>query len=215
MEYQYKDAEIGSFSPTFRWIGDIVLQIVTTLSSAYTVFNAIICRLIIHKIKVLFLIWKCLQEIHSLISFIGQRQTSNNFLHACILPENNVSDCLSDFVSFYGSLDDVVPWSMGKCSRLYDKDLQLRKRYLFERFCCHHRTYDNNFRKRFRCYNWVILKDSFINLKECGILFCVFYLISKKVKNPTIWGSIFGIFAKSIGNSLSIITPYCQLQNIS
>ena len=56
IEYQYKDAEIGSLSPTFRWIGDIVLQIVTTLSSAYTVFNAIICRLIIHKIKVLFLI---------------------------------------------------------------------------------------------------------------------------------------------------------------
>ena len=54
IEYQY--AENGSLSPTFRWIGDIVLQIVTTLSSAYTVFNAIISRLIINKIKVLFLI---------------------------------------------------------------------------------------------------------------------------------------------------------------
>ena len=56
IEYQYRDAEIGSLSPTLRWIGEIVLQIVTTLSSAYAVFNAIICRLIIHEIKVLFLI---------------------------------------------------------------------------------------------------------------------------------------------------------------
>ena len=160
IEYQYKDVEIGAFSPTFRWIGDIVLQIVTTLTSAYTVFNAIICRVIIHKIKVRFLIWKCSREINSLIFFTGKRQTSNNFLHAWILSENNVPDCLSDFVSFYGSMDDVVSCSLGEFSRLYDQDLQPRKRYLFERCCNHDRIYGNNFRKRFR-YCWQIILQKF------------------------------------------------------
>ena len=52
IEYKYDDAVMRTISPTFRWIGDLILQVVTTLTSAYAVFNVIISRLVINKIKV-------------------------------------------------------------------------------------------------------------------------------------------------------------------
>ena len=52
IELQYDETQLKFVSATFLWISGLILQIVTTLSSAYSVFKVIIDRLFIYKIKV-------------------------------------------------------------------------------------------------------------------------------------------------------------------
>ena len=52
IELQYDEKQLKFVSATFLWTSGLILQIVTTLSSAYSVFNVIIDRLFIYKIKV-------------------------------------------------------------------------------------------------------------------------------------------------------------------
>ena len=52
IELQYDETQLKFVSATFLWISGLILQIVTTLSSAYSVFNVLIDRLFIYKIKV-------------------------------------------------------------------------------------------------------------------------------------------------------------------
>ena len=51
IEFQYSEFKLRIGSPTFLWIGELTLQIITTLTTAYSVFNVIINRLFITKIK--------------------------------------------------------------------------------------------------------------------------------------------------------------------
>ena len=55
--------------------------------------------------------------------FLGNRKTSNSSLYAWILSENIVPDFVPDVVSLYGSLDDIVSWSMEDFAGIYDKNL--------------------------------------------------------------------------------------------
>ena len=43
---------VGQISATAQWIGFLILQILTTLTSAYSTFNTLVDRLYINKIKV-------------------------------------------------------------------------------------------------------------------------------------------------------------------
>ena len=51
LEFQYSESRLRFGSPTAIWICELILQIMTTLSSAYTAFNVIINRLFISNIK--------------------------------------------------------------------------------------------------------------------------------------------------------------------
>ena len=108
---------------------------------------------------------------------------------------------------------------MGEFSRLYDKDLQPRKRHLFERFCYHHRTNGNNFRNRFRYCKQVILQNtsSFLTLgsnlykKLCESLhtrFFLFYLDNKEL-NRTI-SSTFSLKNNNFTMKIIFWRIFCQ-----
>ena len=51
IEFQYSAFELEYLNATSAWIGRLILQIVTTLTSAYSTFKVIIDRLFINKIK--------------------------------------------------------------------------------------------------------------------------------------------------------------------
>ena len=51
IEFRYSELKLRFGSPTFIWIGELILQIITTLTTAYSVFNVIVTRLFISKIR--------------------------------------------------------------------------------------------------------------------------------------------------------------------
>ena len=51
IEFQYSESKLRFGSPTFIWIGELTLQIIATLSSAFSLFSVIINRLFMSKIK--------------------------------------------------------------------------------------------------------------------------------------------------------------------
>ena len=64
IELEYNDGI--SVSPTTRWIGNLVLQIVSTLSSANSTFSVLIDRMYINNLKVR-IIFPVIQKSHSKI----------------------------------------------------------------------------------------------------------------------------------------------------
>ena len=52
IEFQYSDAELQFFNATSIWIIRLMLQILTTVTSAYSTFSVLVDRLFIQKIKV-------------------------------------------------------------------------------------------------------------------------------------------------------------------
>lgn len=52
IEYQYSEATLEYVNATSLWIGGLILQIITTLTTAYSTFSVLVNRLLIHKIKV-------------------------------------------------------------------------------------------------------------------------------------------------------------------
>ena len=51
IEFEYSKFKLRFGSPTFIWIGELTLQIITTLSSAFSLFSVIVDRLFMSKIK--------------------------------------------------------------------------------------------------------------------------------------------------------------------
>ena len=51
-QYDEKMTELKFVNATFLWISGLILQIITTLTSAYSTFNVLIDRFFIKKIKV-------------------------------------------------------------------------------------------------------------------------------------------------------------------
>ena len=52
-QFHYSEKELKFLNATSIWIGRLILQIVTTLTSAYSTFNVLIDRLFIRTIKVI------------------------------------------------------------------------------------------------------------------------------------------------------------------
>ena len=50
--FQYSDLELRFLNATSIWLGRLLLQMITTLTTAYSTFNVLIDRFIIHEIKV-------------------------------------------------------------------------------------------------------------------------------------------------------------------
>ena len=105
-------------SATALWIGSLILQILTTLTSAYSTFNTLVDRLFINKIKVsLFLRYFTVERL----LFLDHRTSSNNTLYAFFRPKIDMSNYLPDHIYFHDPLDDPISQTLGKLSVLYDK----------------------------------------------------------------------------------------------
>ena len=52
IDFHYNESKLHLGNATFLWIGGLILQIITTFTSAYSTFNVLIDRLIINKIRV-------------------------------------------------------------------------------------------------------------------------------------------------------------------
>ena len=52
IEYQHSETTLQYVNATTLWIGGLILQIITTLTTAYSTFSVLVNRVLIHKIKV-------------------------------------------------------------------------------------------------------------------------------------------------------------------
>ena len=152
-EFQYDELSdwprFFKVNPTFIWIIGLILQIVTTLTSAYATFNTLVDELFIHKIKVISIV----QFKANYKNFLGNRSISNNFLYACFWSEINSSTCLPDDVFIYDPLDDPYWQSLGESSVFFNSKLLNRESWYLSKWFSHFILFhSNNFRKRF----WII-----------------------------------------------------------
>lgn len=106
---------------TFLWISGLILQIITTLTSAYSTFNVLIDRFFINKIKV--------NEKTKIIFFntfrnskifLDNQSSPDSSTHACFYPEIDISNNLPNHLYIYDSLDDSLSQTLGEFPSFHD-----------------------------------------------------------------------------------------------